>query len=76
MGEKFDFGEHRVAEDGTVTHLAGWDSKTSREEALAYCTLVTKSHYENFVVTNHFTPEEHVQPVSYTHLTLPTTPYV
>lgn len=61
MGEKFDFGEHRVAEDGTVTHLAGWDSKTSREEALAYCTLVTKSHYENFVVTNHFTPEEHVQ---------------
>ena len=61
MSEKFDFGEHEVTEDGSVTRLAGWDTHQNLDEAQAFCKKIAESHYENFVVTNQFTPAEHVE---------------
>ena len=66
MSEKFDFGKHQIdgeGEDATVIFLAGWDKYTSLDESQNYCEKITKSHYENFIVTNKFTPKEYVQDI-------------
>lgn len=54
MGEKFDWGEHSLE----PIHLAGWGMHQSEEESQAYCTLIARSHYENFIIANKFTPPE------------------
>jgi squalene synthase HpnC len=64
MAEKFDWGQHTINEHGVT--LAGWDTHQSIDDAQAYCEKIAKAHYENFVITNHFTPPEvrnHIQNV-------------
>ena len=56
MAEKFDWGQHRI-EEGGVT-LAGFNTYRTIEEAESYCTQIAKSHYENFIISNWFTPPE------------------
>ncbi|MBT6972288.1 MAG: squalene synthase HpnC [Euryarchaeota archaeon] len=57
MGEKFNWGEHHISPDGSV-ELAGYNLYRELGEAQSYCTLIAKSHYENFVISNWFTPKE------------------
>jgi len=57
MGEKFNWGEHQILPDGSV-ELAGYNLYRELVEAQSYCTLIAKSHYENFVISNWFTPKE------------------
>ena len=56
MAEKFDWGQHRIEEDGVT--LAGFNTYRTIEEAESYCTQIAKSHYENFIISNWFTPPE------------------
>jgi len=53
MSEKFDWGLHTVGE--TIV-LAGMDTRQSLDQAQAYCSQIAKAHYENFIISNHFTP--------------------
>jgi squalene synthase HpnC len=55
MGEKFTWGIHTI--DGENIHLAGWDTHTDIDSAQQYCTAIAKAHYENFLITNYFTPK-------------------
>ncbi len=54
MAEKFDWGEHSLE----PIFLAGWDTKPDNEAAQEYCSLIARSHYENFIISNKFTPSE------------------
>lgn len=56
MGEKIDWGGHSL--DGEDIHLAGSGTRQSLAEAEAWCAEIADAHYENFVVTNWFTPPE------------------
>lgn len=56
MGEKFDWGEHQVSDDKIT--LAGYDSHAGLEAAQNYCSLIARSHYENFLISNRFTPAD------------------
>ena len=62
MGEKFHWGSHVVTD--SETFLAGWDTYQNLSEAEAYCTTIARAHYENFIISNQFTPPEirqHIQ---------------
>ena len=54
MAEKFDWGEHSLE----PIFLAGWDTRPDNEAAQEYCSLIARSHYENFIISNKFTPSE------------------
>lgn len=56
MGEKFEWGEHIVTESGIS--LAGYGLHQSLEAAEAHCTNIARSHYENFLIANKFTPPD------------------
>ena len=55
MGEKFTWGTHTIDEENI--HLAGWDTYADIDSAQGYCTAIAKAHYENFLITNYFTPK-------------------
>jgi squalene synthase HpnC len=64
MSEKFDWGEHHIDDDHVK--LAGWGLHQNLQDAQKYCEKIAKAHYENFIITNHFTPVEvrqHIQNV-------------
>ena len=56
MTEKFDWGQHLIEVEGVT--LAGFDLYRELDEAESYCTLIAKSHYENFIISNWFTPAD------------------
>ncbi len=56
MAEKIHWGDHSI--DGDEVFLAGFDSRPSLSEAESWCAEIADTHYENFVVTNWFTPPE------------------
>lgn len=56
MSEKFDWGEHNITTEEII--LAGYESYRRLDEAEKYCSEIARSHYENFVVSNWFTPPE------------------
>ena len=61
MGE-FNWGTHTI-KDGVVT-LAGYGKFEDLESCQKYCTKIAKSNYENFIISNWFTPKEikqHIQ---------------
>ena len=55
MGE-FNWGVHEI-NDGNV-FLAGYDTFSDLVSAQKYCTKIAKSNYENFIISNWFTPKE------------------
>ena len=60
--EKFDWGEHIIS--GNDIFLAGYDTHGSLEDAQRYCTKIAKAHYENFIISNWFTPtniKQHIE---------------
>jgi len=56
MSEKFEWGEHSI--EGDAVELAGYDTYRTIEQAEKHCSNIARSHYENFVVSNWFTPPE------------------
>ena len=60
LGSPFDRGQRSWL---SPTTFAGSDlahrNRLSREEALAYCAQLTKTHYENFSVVTWLTPRQH-----------------
>lgn len=56
MGEKVKWGEHTIS--ASEITLAGYDTHPELEEAEAYCTFISSSHYENFLISNKFTPAD------------------
>jgi len=56
MTKKFDWGQHLVEDTGVT--LAGFDLYRNLAEAESYCTSIAKSHYENFIISNWFTPAD------------------
>lgn len=62
MSKKFDWGSHAIAGDSVL--LAGYDTHQDLDAAQAFCTKVAKRHYENFIISNWFTPKhikQHIQ---------------
>ncbi len=60
--EKFEWGEHTITEKSVF--LAGYDTNKSLEDAQDYCTKIAKAHYENFIISNWFTPvdiKQHIE---------------
>jgi len=62
VSKKFEWGEHKITNDGVF--LAGYDMHESLADAQKYCTKIAKSHYENFIISNWFTPthiKQHIE---------------
>jgi phytoene/squalene synthetase len=55
MAEKIYWGEHSIGADEII--LAGYDTRKNIAEAESWCSEIADAHYENFVVTNWFTPD-------------------
>jgi len=62
ISEKIDWGEHSIANDGVF--LAGYDTRQNIAEAESWCAEIANAHYENFVVTNWFTPDSMKQHIN------------
>ena len=62
MSRKFDWGDHTIA--GGSVLLAGYDTHPDLESAQAFAKRIAKRHYENFIISNWFTPrpvEQHIR---------------
>ena len=55
MGQ-FNWGIHKISEDDVF--LAGYETYDNLDSAQKYCTKIAKSNYENFIISNWFTPKE------------------
>ena len=59
---KFNWGTHTITEQEIV--LAGYGSFNDLKAAQKFCTKIAKANYENFIISNWFTPKEikqHIQ---------------
>tara|TARA_B100001113_G_C21065701_1_gene603288 strand:- start:10 stop:1014 length:1005 start_codon:yes stop_codon:yes gene_type:complete len=59
---KFNWGAHEINEG--VVKLAGYGKFEDLESCQKYCKKIAKSNYENFIISNWFTPKEikqHIQ---------------
>ena len=59
---KFNWGTHTITDEEIV--LAGYDCFNNLKAAQKYCTKIAKANYENFIISNWFTPKEikqHIQ---------------
>ena len=59
---KFNWGTHIITD--SEVFLAGYDTFNDLVSAQKYCTKIAKSNYENFIISNWFTPKEikqHIQ---------------
>ena len=56
VGEKYEWGEHSVSDKEIL--LAGYGQHQTLSAAQAHCTDIARSHYENFIIANKFTPAD------------------
>ena len=59
---KFNWGVHKIIGENII--LAGYDTHKELKSAQKYCKKISKSNYENFIISNWFTPKEtkqHIQ---------------
>ena len=59
---KFNWGIHKIIGENII--LAGYDTHEDLKSAQKYCKKIAKSNYENFIISNWFTPKktkQHIQ---------------
>tara|TARA_B100000287_G_scaffold258827_1_gene243373 strand:- start:10950 stop:11921 length:972 start_codon:yes stop_codon:yes gene_type:complete len=59
---KFNWGTHEIKSENVI--LAGYDTFNDLKSAQKYCTKIAKANYENFIISNWFTPKDikqHIQ---------------